>query len=201
MPEGPRDLALVFLGASLVAGVGDPKGQGWVGPVVGRSQHPDLDAHRLQPRRPRRHLRRRAGALAREVPRRWAGRPSTGWSLVGRAPRRAPGITLARHRLNLANVLDDAASHSVATFVVGPPPTDDAELNDRLEVLADAQADVCARRGVPFVDCFAPLLRPRPVALRPRGRRRSPHHPGQAGYGLIAWLVLHNGWTDWLQIS
>jgi len=21
-------------------------------------------------------------------------------------------------------------------------------------------------------------------------------HPGQAGYGLIAWLVLHHGWAD-----
>ena len=28
--EGPRDVGLVFIGASLVAGVGDPKGQGWV---------------------------------------------------------------------------------------------------------------------------------------------------------------------------
>ena len=41
--EGPRDLALVFLGASLVAGVGDPKGQGWVTRVVGRTQDPDLE--------------------------------------------------------------------------------------------------------------------------------------------------------------
>jgi len=30
---------------------------------------------------------------------------------------------------------------------------------------------------------------------------RVPHHPGQAGYGLIAWLVLHNGWAEWLQID
>ena len=28
--DGVRDVALVFLGASLVVGVGDPKGQGWV---------------------------------------------------------------------------------------------------------------------------------------------------------------------------
>jgi len=26
-------------------------------------------------------------------------------------------------------------------------------------------------------------------------------HPGQAGYGLIAWLVLHQGWPDWLGIT
>ena len=30
---------------------------------------------------------------------------------------------------------------------------------------------------------------------------RVAHHPGQAGYGLIAWLVLHHGWGPWLQIS
>jgi hypothetical protein len=24
--------------------------------------------------------------------------------------------------------------------------------------------------------------------------------PGQAGYGLIAWLVLHRGWYPWLQL-
>jgi hypothetical protein len=26
-------------------------------------------------------------------------------------------------------------------------------------------------------------------------------HPGQAGYGLLAWLVLHNGWADWLGVE
>ena len=41
--DGPRDVGLVFIGASLVAGVGDPKGQGWVSRVVGRTQHPDLE--------------------------------------------------------------------------------------------------------------------------------------------------------------
>ena len=41
--EGRRDVALVFLGGTLVTGYGDPKGQGWVTRVVGRTQHPDLD--------------------------------------------------------------------------------------------------------------------------------------------------------------
>ena len=41
--DGPRDVAIVFLGASMVAGVGDPKGQGWVTRVVGRTSHPDLE--------------------------------------------------------------------------------------------------------------------------------------------------------------
>ncbi len=109
-------------------------------------------------------------------------------------------MSLARHRLNLANLLDDAASQGVGTFVVSPPPTDDDELNGRLEVLVEAQADVCTRRGVPFVDCYAPLLG-HDQWRTDLAASSVEHHPGQAGYGLIAWLVLHNGWTEWLQIG
>ena len=74
VPEGPRDVALVFLGASLVSGVGDPKGQGWVTRVVGRTQHPDLEltAYNLGVRG-----NTTADLLERwatEVPLRWAGR-------------------------------------------------------------------------------------------------------------------------------
>ena len=180
VPEGARDLALVFLGASLVAGVGDPKGQGWVTRVVGRTQHPDLEltAYNLGVRGDT-----SADVLQRwatEVPLRWAGRTERRVVLSVGTNDVVSGITLARHRLNLANLLDDAASSGVGAFVVSPPPTADAELNERLEVLVDAQADVCARRGIPFVDCFAPLHGPRPVAHRPRGepgRRTTPDRP------------------------
>ena len=200
VPEGPRDLALVFLGASLVAGVGDPKGQGWVTRVVGRTQHPDLEltAYNLGVRGDT-----SADLLNRwatEVPRRWVGRTerrvvvSVGTSDV------LQGVSLARHRLNLANLLDDAARSGVGTFVVGPPPADDPEIDSRLEVLVEAQGDVCSRRGVPFVDCFAPLLG-HDQWRTDLATSRVPHHPGQAGYGLIAWLVLHNGWAQWLQID
>ena len=200
VPEGARDLALVFLGASLVAGVGDPKGQGWVTRVVGRTQHPDLEltAYNLGVRGDT-----SADVLARwatEVPLRWAGRTERRVVLSVGTNDVVSGITLARHRLNLANLLDDAASSGVGAFVVSPPPTADTELNERLEVLVDAQADVCARRGVPFVDCYAPLMG-HDQWRTDLAASSVENHPGQAGYGLIAWLVLHNGWTDWLQIS
>ncbi len=200
VPEGPRDLAIVFLGASLVAGVGDPKGQGWVTRVVGRTQHPDLEltAYNLGVRGDT-----SADVLQRwasEVPLRWAGRTERRVVLSVGTNDVASGITLARHRLNLANLLDDAASSGVGAFVVSPPPTADAELNERLEVLVDAQADVCSRRGVPFVDCYAPLLG-HDQWRSDLAASSVENHPGQAGYGLIAWLVLHNGWADWLQIG
>ncbi len=199
-PEGPRDVAVVFLGASLVVGVGDPKGQGWVTRVVGRTAHPDLTltAYNLGVR----------GNTSADVLRQWTEEVPARW--VGRTERRVVisvgsddvvgGISLARHRLNLANLLDEAAAGGVHAFVVSPSPTDDAELNSRLEVLVEAQADVCARRSVPFVDCYTPLSG-HDQWRTDLAASSVPHHPGQAGYGLIAWLVLHHGWTDWLQIG
>lgn len=194
-----RDAAIVFIGDSLVAGVGDPKGQGWVTRVVARTAHPELrlTAYNLGVRDDT-----SAGILTRwrdEVPVRWDGRNERRVVVSVGAADVAGGITLARHRLNLANVLDDAAGQGIASFVVSPAPSGDPELDEKLEVLVDAQADVCARRGVPFVDCY------RPLAGHDQWRSdvaasAFPGLPGQAGYGLIAWLVLHNGWSDWLGI-
>lgn len=194
-----RDVGLVFLGASLVAGVGDPKGQGWVTRVVARSQAPDLDltAYNLGVR----------GATSSDVlerfrteaPVRFAGRGekrlivSVGGNDIFR------GMSVARHRLNLATVLDDAASSGISTFVVSPPPGLDAEANALLEVFVDAQADVCSRRGVPFVDSFRPLLGHDQWEVDLSAATVA-GHPGQAGYGLIAWLVLNGGWREWLDI-
>lgn len=198
--NGPRDVAVVFLGASLVTGVGDPKGQGWVSRVVGRTHHPDLQltAYNLGLRGDT-----SAGALSRwqsEVPLRWQGRAERRLVLSIGTNDITTGVSLARHRLNLANILDDAASSGVATFVVSPPPTDDPAVNDKLGALVDAQGDVCSRRGVPFVDCFAPLLG-HDQWEADLAAATVPHHPGQAGYGLIAWLVLHGGWSRWLGIG
>ncbi|MGL4744972.1 MAG: GDSL-type esterase/lipase family protein [Dermatophilaceae bacterium] len=198
--DGPRDAALVFLGDSLVVGVGDPKAQGWVTRVVGRTQHPDLDitAYNLGVRGAT-----SADVLAgwsAEVPRRWAGRTEKRLIVSVGTDDLANGVSLARHRLNLANLLDDATSQGVASFVVSPPPTDETGTTDRVEALVDAQADVCGRRGVPFVDCYRPLVTHEQWRTD-LAASRTPHHPGQAGYGLIAWLVLHNGWNEWLHLD
>ena len=198
--DGPRDVGLVFIGASLVAGLGDPKGQGWVSRVVGRTHHPDLEltAYNLGVRGDT-----SADVLSRwrtECPPRWVGRAEKRLVLSIGTGDAIKGVTLARHRLNLANILDDAASAGIGTFVVSPPPSDDEELNGKLDILVEAPADVGSPRGVPFVDGFRPLLG-HDQWQSDLAASRVQHHPGQAGYGLIAWLVLHNGWYEWLQIS
>ena len=203
MPDDPvvrRESTICFVGASMVAGYGDPKALGWVGRVVARTVHPELDltAYNLGVR----------GEASAEVMKRRKGECTPRWRTG--AERRLVvsvgvndllnGTTLARSRLNLANILDDASASGISCFVVGPPPTADAGLNDRLEGLVEAQADVCHRRVVPFVDCYRPLLTHdqwhTELMAGPDGA-----HPGQAGYGLLAWLVLHNGWYDWMRLK
>ncbi|RKT77330.1 lysophospholipase L1-like esterase [Terracoccus luteus] len=198
--EGVRDVGMAFVGASLVAGYGDPKGLGWVGRVVARTQHPDLDltAYNLGVR----------GDTSGDVVARWGAECHPRWK--GRAERRlvlsvgagdiTSGMTMARSRLNLANVVDEATNAGIGVFVVGLAPTLDPEQNRRVEALAEAQADVCARRGVTYVDCYRPLVG-HDQWMADLAASPDRVHPGQAGYGLIAWLVLHNGWNDWLQLG
>jgi acyl-CoA thioesterase I len=196
---GMRDVRLVVVGDSFAAGVGDPKALGWVGRVVARSQSPDLSltAYNLGVR----------GESSADVLERWREEsarrfaPGAEHRLVlnmGHADV-TQGLSTARSRLNLANVLDDAAAMSIPTLMVGPAPMLDPSFDDRLRVVAEAQADVCSRRNVPYVDCFEPLLRHE--QWQSDLATGDGVHPGQAGYGLIAWLVLHQGWPDWLGIT
>jgi len=197
--DGPRDIGVCFAGDGFVAGYGDPKALGWVSRVVGRTttHDADLTAYNLGVRN-----QTSADVMARwriECGPRWAGRAERRL-VIGVGAHDVPsGVSTARSRLNLANVLDEATTSGIATFVVGPPPTLDPELNTRLATLSAAQADVCDRRGVPFVDCFTPLQH-HDQWISDLGAGDG-IHPGQAGYGLIAWLVLHYGWQQWLQLD
>ena len=81
---------------------------------------------------------------------------------------------------------------------VGPTPSRATE-GRSTAALSRAWSDVCERRGIPFVECHEPLA----------GNSQwladidlaDGLHPTQVGYGLIAWLVLHHGWHDWLGAS
>lgn len=192
-----REVSLVFIGDSFVAGVGDPKALGWVGRVMARTSIGDgvLAHYNLGV----------PGETSSGVAERWQVEGARRFRDV--SERRlvvqighsdiTVGTSVARHRLNLANVLDEASSQGVGAFVVGPPPSADPEMNAALPAIVDAQRDVCDRRGVPFVDAFTPLVGHEQweadIASSADGL-----HPGQAGYGLIAWLVLHHGWDTWM---
>ena len=108
------------------------------------------------------------------------------------------GISPARSRLALANILDKAASEQRSCFVVGPPPLPGVN-PDGTAALSRAVTEVCHRRRVPYVETFEPLRNHDQWMTDVAAG--DGNHPGQAGYGLLAWLVLHRGWYEWLGVE
>lgn len=190
------DVRVCVVGDALVAGVGDPKALGWVGRVAARTPRTEAIVTLYPLGVPGEDTGSLVDRWREESGRRFAGASEQRLVLgLGHGDLGA-GISMARSRLNLANVLDDAQSRGLPTFVIGPPPTLDSARNEQVGDLAAAFADVCVRRRVAFVDTFGPLVsHDQWYADLASG---DGVHPGQAGYGLIAWLVLHGGWHAWL---
>lgn len=191
---GELPLRLVVVGDELAAGAGDARALGWVGRVAARTSTPTPPTV-LTLAVPGETTSGLSARWEDEVARRTA--PDTDTRLVvalGRADAQA-GLSLARSRLNLANVLDAAEQRRIPAFVVGPPPgagVDPTTLAD----LSAAFGDVTTRRRVPYVDTFTPLVgHEQWLADLAAGDGSL---PGQAGYGLMAWLVLHSHWNTWL---
>ncbi|WP_019137760.1 GDSL-type esterase/lipase family protein [Cellulomonas massiliensis] len=188
------ELRLVVIGDELAAGTGDPKALGWVGRVAARTSTSDVLSV-LTLAVPGETTTALGARWQDEVERRLS--PEADNRLVvalGRHDLDA-GLTLARSRLNLANVLDVAEQQRLPAFVVGPPPGATAD-GDRIAELSAAFADVAARRRVPYVETYGPLAaHDQWLADMASGVGEL---PSQAGYGLMAWLVLHTGWHTWL---
>ena len=190
-----RRIRLAAVGDELLAGHGDPRALGWLGRVLARTT-PDnatLEAYSLAA----------PGEGTEALANRWlmeAGRrfdeTCENRLVIGLSDRDLDlELSTARSRLNLANILDVADQRRIPAFVVGPPPGRPADA-DRLADLSAAYADVATRRRVPYVDTFTPLAAHEQwLADMAAGDGVL---PSQAGYGLMAWLVLHTGWHTWL---
>jgi len=190
------DTSLCFIGDELVSGYGDARALGWTGRVMARTPRelgimwntlavPGETTARL--------AERWQGEVARRTTTTGVNRLVIG---LGVADVLA-GVSHARSRLAIANVLDAATSEHRSCFVVGPPPLPNAD-PDGTAALSRAVGEVCQRRGIPYVETFEPLRNHdqwmTDVVSDGGG------HPGQAGYGLLAWLVLHRGWYEWLGV-
>ena len=186
-----------FIGDELVAGYGDPRALGWAGRVMARTPR-DLDAFWATLAVPRETTVQLADRWPSEVALRST---HTGLNrlVIGLGTADVgSGISPARSRLALANILDKAASEQRACFVVGPPPLPGVN-PDGTAALSRAVTEVCHRRRVPYVETFEPLRNHDQWMTDVAAG--DGNHPGQAGYGLLAWLVLHRGWYEWLGVE
>lgn len=186
-----RDVRICVFGDSLVAGVGDPKGVGWVGRVAERTTGVDLTAYPLGVR----------GEATEEVVVRIPVESAARFARGGEARLViATGLADALQGIDprqSAIALDfGLASVSVPTLVVGPPPVGDDGTHERLAALDAEYAGACGRRGVPYLGTFAPLAN---RATWHRARAADGVHPDATGYGMLARTILRGGWLEWLR--
>jgi acyl-CoA thioesterase-1 len=193
-----RKLRIAAVGDELLAGLGDPRALGWLGRVLARTPQDGMVLESYPLPCPQEGTEGLAARWLDEAGRRFSNQ-SENRLVIGLSGRDIEfGLSTARSRLNLANILDSASQNRLEVFVVGPPPTLDPAQNRRLDELNTAFADVTTRRKHLYVDTFSPLLNHEQWRqdLAANGGT-----PGQAGYGLMAWLVLHRGWFQWLGMA
>ena len=196
--ETRRDVRIVILGDAIISAAGDPKGMGWVGRVTSKtpSISPRIDIYALPA--PDETTSMLAERWQSEVQRRFSADTENKLVIALSNHDPAAGISISRSRLNIATIVDEAKRAGIESFLVGPTPHRNKELNGEVEHLASGFEDVADRRGVPFVDCFRPLVEHEGWNLEIDTSENG--LPGQVGHGLIAWLVLNRGWYEWLDI-
>ena len=197
--QARRNIRIVVLGDGLVTAAGDPKGMGWIGRVTAKtpSTSPRIDIFTLPA--PDETTSMLAERWTDEVKRRFSADTENRLVIALSNADPAAGISISRSRLNIATIVDEAKRAGIESFLVGPTPHRNPELNSEIEHLASGFEDVAARRGIPFVDCFRPLVDHE--GWNEEINLAENHLPGQIGHGLIAWLVLNRGWYEWLGLS
>lgn len=205
VPNPDSRIRIIALGDELLAGVGDARALGWLGRAVASEQGAESRIDVFAAALP--------GETSAQLSERWDADVQLRFSkqgqadgsvdhrvvlAMGRADAEA-GISLARSRLNLAKILDGLERLRIPAFVVGPAPSRDPDLHHAVRELSSAFEDVCGRRRIPYVDAAGGLVG---HDQWESDLARSPgDHPGQTGYGLMAWLVLHGGFGSWLGTS
>lgn len=202
--QAPR-IRIIALGDELLAGVGDARALGWLGRAVASEQGADCRIDVFSSALPQESSAGLADRWDAELALRTDERARADGSIdhrvvlgLGRADV-TTGVSLARSRLNLAKVLDGLERQRVPAFVVGPPPSRDRALTASVRDLSGAFEDVCSRRRIPYVDTVQALDGHEQWTADIA--RSAGDHPGQTGYGLMAWLVLHGGFGSWLGTS
>jgi acyl-CoA thioesterase I len=194
-----QDSRVALVGDSLLHGLGDPTGHGWVGRVAERRRHEGwtLTAYELG-------VRRDTGPdLVRRLPEvtarlkdgdRYGLVVSFGindTALVDEAQRVETEASVEA----LDALLQAAEIQRWSALVIGPPPLLDAEWNHRLRRLSGRLADECDLRSVRYVDSMDLLNRDQTweAALR----AGDGVHPVAGGYARWAGL-LDPSFTAWL---
>jgi len=201
-------MRVCIIGDSIINGTGDDDGLGWVGPIVAkvRAQGREITYYNLG-------IRRNTSAdiaarwrdeIERRLPPRFTRRLAFSFGsndCVMEGP--GPRVSLAHSLANAETMLGEAAAIA-PTLMIGPAPVfDDAATDDRVRALSQAQQELCARIGVPFLAVFDFVVGCE--AWRRDAAAGDGAHPNRAGYSALAdfiwqWPALHR-WFDPAEIT
>ena len=191
-----RDVRVCVFGDSFVTGVGDPKALGWVGRVAARtpaSTGVALTMYALGVRG--QSTEDVVVRMPLEISPRFARGDEHGVVLAPGIADAFAAVPVARSAATLEFGL---RSTGVSRLVVGPPPVGPPEVRQRLAALDTAFADVCGRLDVRYLSTYEPLVGHGPWQ---RQRLADDVHPAQAGYSMLAFVILNGGWYEWLEVE
>ena len=192
-----RTIRLTAIGDELLAGHGDPRALGWYGRVLARTSSTEVRIESYTLAAPGEGTEALSTRWFDEAARRF-GQNVDNRLVIALSDRDLDlGLSTARSRLNLANILDSASQMSIKALVVGPAPGLDPERNrppgrafTRLRRRGDAPQ-------APLRGHLHPAAEPRPVAQRPLGQRRAARAGRLRADGLAgaAPRLVHAGWA------
>jgi acyl-CoA thioesterase-1 len=192
---------VLFFGDSLVAGIGDPAGGGWVARVVSACFDRGLPvtAYNLGIR----------GETSLQVASRWRAEAmprllpdadarivvsfGTNDTTLDHGVVRVPTTSSLQA---LASILEEARVLGFAPLVVGPAPIDDSDQNRRIADLSASFAELCDEQDTPFIAVFETLLES--SLWMSEVSAGDGAHPGAAGYQTLAQLLVDKGLATWL---
>jgi lysophospholipase L1-like esterase len=192
-----KDLRICFIGDSFVNGTGDPACLGWAGRICATAQQQghEITYYNLGIRR----------QTSRDIAQRWQTEVSA------RLPAGCDGrivfsfgvndTTLedGKERVALAESIENArtilqsASSLFPTIMVGPPPIQEEEQNQRIAHLSGQFALVCATLAIPYLEIFTPLRHVK--EWQEEVASNDGAHPRTAGYSALAELI--QTWSAW----
>ena len=192
-----NDHRICFVGDSFVQGTGDPLCLGWTGRLAVQAQKSGLNVthYNLGVRRD----------TSQDIRTRWEK------ECENRLPRNAQQyvvfsfgandsaiennrrrISVAESRHNFREIISTAQSR-YHTLIIGPPPVNDPDHQERIKELSQVFDCLSQELGVPYLSVFEPLTID-PVWMTEL-RNTDGCHPGDFGYAKLADLV--GSWTSW----
>ena len=193
-------MRLIAIGDSIVAGVGDPDHQGWVGRAIAgrrgitlynlgvrRETSADIAARWEAEARPR---------MVDHEPMRLVfsfGLNDCNPADDGSAAVRVPAVETLKN----AQAILTTAQKLAPTLLVGPPPTAEPGVTVRAEALNDLLQALAGRLKVPFIDVFRPLAAG--GLWQAEAAQWDGAHPGAGGYQQMADLIVaHPAWRSFI---